>query len=491
MPMQNHESQKKNSAVLANAMHMLNRILIFFASFAMFLPAFNPARISERINRDVSLFTTGVSFTNLTLRFERAFIQGWVDPAVFIVLTTAAIALISGTILSTIGACMSLGNNRMRLRGHKFPIIGGSFMLAGLLGVLYAHSQLVGYQLPERLEPVFPSLFPFYMVLTCSILGLGILTAIIERRRKEMIEEKMMMAEKYSLFLMFLPIIVLIFLFNYLPLWGWRYAFFDYTAGGSLNSETFSGWKWFTFLFENSATLRDLGRVMRNTLVMSGLGILTSWLPVVFAISLNELRSTRLRRLVQTFTTIPNFISWVLIYGIALAIFSTDGFLNSLLGILGSGEGSRVNHLMNSDHIWLKMLLWGTWKSIGWSAIIYIAAIAGIDPQLYEAATIDGAGRVGKIWHIVVPGLMPTYLVLLLLSIGGILSNGLEQYLVFQNPLNQDTIEVLDLYVYNIGINEGRIPLSTVVSMAKSLVSVALLFGANRISKMVRGETII
>src|SRR5690606_4440502 len=142
-----------------------------------------------------------------------------------------------------------------------------------------------------------------------AILVVGVLTAVLERRTRQMIEEKMMMAEKYSLFLMFLPIVGLIFLFNYLPLWGWRYAFFDYSAGGTLSSDTFVGWKWFTFLFENSATLRDLGRVMRNTLIMSGLGILTSWLPVVFAISLNELRSTKLRRLVQTFTTIPNFIS--------------------------------------------------------------------------------------------------------------------------------------------------------------------------------------
>ena len=472
-------------------LNILSRALVLLASLALFFPAFNPARISERINRDVSLFTTGVSFTNLTVRFERAFIQEWVDPAVFIVLMTAAILVILGTILSAVGACMSLGNARMRLRGHKYPILGGSLMVAGLVGILLSYRALLDSGSADRLEPTFPSFYPVAVFLALAILVVGVLTAVLERRTRQMIEEKMMMAEKYSLFLMFLPIVVLIFLFNYLPLWGWRYAFFDYSAGGTLSSDTFVGWKWFTFLFENSATLRDLGRVMRNTLIMSGLGILTSWLPVVFAISLNELRSTKLRRLVQTFTTIPNFISWVLIYGIALAIFSTDGFLNSLLDLIGSGDGSRTNYLMSSENIWLKMLLWGTWKSIGWSAIVYIAAIAGIDPQLYEAATIDGAGRLGKIWHIVVPGLMPTYLVLLLLSIGGILSNGLEQYLVFQNPLNRDTIEVLDLYVYNIGITDGRIPLSTVVSMAKSLVSVALLFGANRVSKMIRGENII
>jgi putative aldouronate transport system permease protein len=485
------EGQTRTAVTPTRVFYVLNRVLILFTSLAMFFPAFNPARISDRINRDVSLFTTGVSFANLTVRFERAFVQGWVDPALFILLMTAALVVIAGTVLSAVGACMSLGNNRMRLRGHKFPILGSGAMLIGLAGILLLHWQLVGSAEADRLEPAFPGFLFIYVAISAAILLLSLLVVVFERSTAMVIEDKMMMKEKYSLFLMLLPVLVLIFLFSYLPLWGWRYAFYDYTAGGSLNSETFTGFKWFTFLFRNSATLRDLGRVMRNTLAMSGLGLLGSWLPMAFAIALNELRSTGFRRVVQTFTTIPNFISWVLVYAIALAIFSTDGFLNSMLELLNPGTVVRTNYLMNSDGIWLKMFFWGTWKSIGWSAIIYIAAIAGIDPQLYEAATIDGAGRFRKIWHIIIPGLVPTYLVLLLLSIGGMLSNGLEQYLVFQNPLTRDTIEVLDLYVYNIGIDEGRIPLSTVVSMAKSLISVVLLFGANRVSKIIRGESII
>ena len=191
----------------------------------------------------------------------------------------------------------------------------------------------------------------------------------------------------------------------------------------------------------------------------------------------------------QTFTTIPNFISWVLVYAIALAIFSTDGFINSFLRMLG--QNSAVNYLDNPDHTWLKMLLWGTWKGVGWSAIIYIAGISGIDQQLYEAADVDGANRWHRIWHITVPGLTPTYMVMLLMSIAGILSNGMEQYLVFRNARNTDVIQVLDLYVYDIGIGQGLIPLSTVVGIFKSLVGVTLLFGANRISKAIRGESII
>jgi putative aldouronate transport system permease protein len=195
-------------------------------------------------------------------------------------------------------------------------------------------------------------------------------------------------------------------------------------------------------------------------------------------------------RAIQTLTTIPNFISWVLVYAVAYCIFSTDGFVSGLMVNSGLWQSGK-NMLMGDSHIWLKMLAWGMWKGLGWSAIMYIAAITGIDPQLYEAATVDGAGRFQKMWHITVPELIPTFMVLLLLSIAGILNNGMEQYLVFENATNTSPITVLDLYVYKLGIGQGIIPLSTLVGMVKSLVSISLLFGANAISKMIRGTSIV
>ena len=147
--------------------------------------------------------------------------------------------------------------------------------------------------------------------------------------------------------------------------------------------------------------------------------------------------------------------------------------------------------LMGGSHVWLQMLAWGLWKGIGWSAIIYIAAISGIDQQLYEAATVDGAGRFQRMWNITVPSLIPTFCVLLLMSIANILSNGIDQYLVFENSTNTSSIMVLDLYVYKLGIGQGQIPLSTVIGMVKSVVSVTLLFAANGISKLIRGESIV
>ena len=211
---------------------------------------------------------------------------------------------------------------------------------------------------------------------------------------------------------------------------------------------------------------------------------------MAFAIFLSEIKNKHFKRIVQTLTTIPNFISWVLVFAIAFAIFSTDGFISSFMINTGAWTEGK-NMLMSGDHTWLKMLAWGIWKGLGWSAIIYISGISGIDQQLYEAATVDGAGRFQRMWHVTVPGLMPTFYVLLLMSVAGILSNGMDQYLVFQNSANSRDILVLDLYVYQMGIVKGAIPLSTVVGMLKSIISVALLFTANGVSKLIRGESIV
>lgn len=463
------------------------RICSLVLCLSLFFPGLNPARISNLINRNISLFTTGLSFSNLTTRFTAMFRQGAVSKSTFVLLSAASAVVIAGAVLCGIGGCMSLGNNRMKSRGAWFPFVGSLLTAGGLYGIYKAYLELQASRGARRAQVVFPSVFYFYAGLAVVLFVVSLIILVSERRLPK--EEKMEMPEKYSLFLMLLPILILAFVFLYLPLYGWRYSFFDYEAGGTLSRENFVGFKWFTILFRNQATVKDIVRVMRNTLVMSGLGILTSWVPMAFAILLNEIKSNRFKRVVQTLTTIPNFISWVLVYAIALAIFSTEGFLNSFLELFNANR--NVNWLMSAENTWLKMLLWGMWKSLGWSAIVYIAAIAGIDQELYEAATIDGANRFRKVWHITVPGLMPTYLVLLLLTIAGALSNGLEQYLMFQNANNKNVIEVLDLYVYNIGITGGRIPLSTVIGMTKSLVSIALLMLANRISKFIRGEGII
>lgn len=485
--MKNATRQPKASMDLSAVLYSTLRILALCTGFFMFFPDVNPGRISLLINKNISLFTTALSFSDLTKKFAAMFKQGVVDKSTFVWLSIASAVMIIGILLSGIGGCMSLGNNRMKSRGIWLSFVGPLVMCVGLAGIYISYTQLSEAKAAARARVVFPSGFYLYAALVVlMLLATGLILLL---KRPVATEPKMEMPEKYSLFLMLLPILLLTFVFYYLPLWGWRFSFFDYTAGGTLSADNFVGFKWFTLLFQNPAAVNDIVRVLKNTLAMSGLGILTSWVPMAFAIFLNEIRSSRFKRLVQTLTTIPNFISWVLVYAIALAIFSTNGFYNTFLSFFSIE--SQTNWLMSGDHTWLKMLLWGMWKSLGWSAIIYIAAISGIDPQLYEAAKIDGAGRFQRMWHITVPSLMSTYMVLLLLSIAGSLSNGMEQYLMFSNAVNKESIEVLDLYVYNIGIDGGRIPLSTVIGMAKSLVSIALLFIANKVSKKVRGESII
>lgn len=294
----------------------------------------------------------------------------------------------------------------------------------------------------------------------------------------------------FRLWLLSLPFLILIFLFSYLPLYGWIYALFDYKPGRALLDCDFVGLENFTRMFTDKYAFQDIVRVMKNTLGMSLIGIVTSGLPMIFAVFLAEIKNKPYRKAVQTLTTIPNFISWVLVYSVAYAMFSVnDGFVNRILIELGViDEG--INFLASDEHVWLSMWLWGTWKGLGWSAIMYIAALTGIDQTQYEAAAVDGAGRLQKILHITIPGLLPTYFVLLLLSIANLVNNGMEQYFVFQNAMNKEYIEVLDLYVYNQGMVGINYSYSTAVGILKSIVSVTLLFVANLSSKLTRGESI-
>ena len=294
----------------------------------------------------------------------------------------------------------------------------------------------------------------------------------------------------FRLFLMTLPFLLIVFIFAYVPLFGWSYAFFDYRPGFKLLDTEFVGLKYFLVPFSNSVLRAEIVRVLRNTMAMSFLGIVTSFMPMFFAIFLAEISTKWYRRTVQTLTTIPNFISWVLIYSVVWSLFSlNDGFINNLLIRYGLIE-DRINFLGATKNVWLTQWAYQVWKSLGWSAIMYISAITSIDSEMYEAAAIDGAGRFNKMRYITVPGLLPTFFVLLMLSIGNLLNNGMEQYFVFQTALNKSHIEVLDLYVYNQGIRGYNVSYATAVGMLKSVISLVLLFTANGLSKLVRDESI-
>lgn len=291
-------------------------------------------------------------------------------------------------------------------------------------------------------------------------------------------------------FLWILPFLVLVFLFSYFPLHGWIYSFFDYKPPRALSDCEFVGLQWFKMLFTNKTQVTQLIQVMKNTFAMSLLGIATSILPVGFAIFLNEIKCKWFKTFVQTFTTLPNFISWVLVYSVAFSLFSSTGMVNTFLQNLGVIT-EPLKFLDSDSHTYLWMLLWNNWKGLGWGAIMYLASIASIDQELYEAASIDGANRFQLIKNITLPALMPTFFIMLMLAISNFLNNGMDQYFVFQNSFNKEHIQVLDLYVYNIGMTGSSYSLATAISMMKSIVSVALLTIVNLVSKKTRGESII
>ena len=297
-------------------------------------------------------------------------------------------------------------------------------------------------------------------------------------------------AYSFQLFLLVLPFIVLVLLFCYYPLYGWLYAFYDYKPPKTLANSAFVGFKWFASLVSSDVKVKQLIQVLKNTFAMSGLTLGTSWLPMLFAVFLNEIRGVKFRKFVQTVTTLPNFVSWVMVYSIAFSLFNSTGMLNSLLIKMGV-ISQPVLFLQSSSHVWFTQWLWLTWKNLGWAAIMYIAAISSIDDEMIQAARVDGATRMQIIWHITIPSLLPTYFVLLVLNVANFLNNGMEQYYVFQNAFNKEYIQVLDLYVFNLAMGNGGYSVSVAISMLKSLVSLVLLFVVNKASKLIRGESIL
>lgn len=292
--------------------------------------------------------------------------------------------------------------------------------------------------------------------------------------------------KRVQYFLMAIPFLVFVFAFCYVPLFGWAYAFFDYKIGKPLWESTFVGLSNFVKLFND----RDIIRVLRNTLAMSFLNLLFSPLPMFFAIMLNELTNRKAKKFVQTITTLPNFISWIVVFGLAFTMFSSQGMVNKLLDVLHISH-SITGLIGDSDATWFFQLGLGIWKSLGWSTIIYMASITGIDMELYDAAKVDGANRTQLARYITLPGLIPTYMVLLLLAVSNLLNNGFDQYYIFWNSMVSDKIEVLDYYIYKLGFMSSQYSYSIAVGMLKSVVSIILLFTANRISKKVRGSSLI
>jgi len=286
--------------------------------------------------------------------------------------------------------------------------------------------------------------------------------------------------EQKTLYAMSLPFIVVVFIFNYLPVWGWLMAFQNYRPGKGIFEQQWVGLDHFVALF----TDEKFYLVLRNTLAMSLMGLVVGFtVPIAFAVLLNELRGSAFRRTVQTVSYLPHFVSWVVVAGIVSKMLSVDGgAVNQLLMALGIID-QPIQFMARGSWFWYIVTGSDLWKEMGWNAIIYLAAIAGIDQEQFDAAKVDGASRLQQIWHITLPSIAPTIAILLIMSIGHLISIGFEKQFLLGNPLVVDYSEVLDLYALNFGLGMGRFSFGTAIGMFNSIVSIILLLAANGLFK--------
>lgn len=277
------------------------------------------------------------------------------------------------------------------------------------------------------------------------------------------------------LFLMVLPFFVWVIIFKYIPIWGWTMAFQDYKPHLSFLEQNWVGWKYFIELFHD----RQFYLVLRNTIAMSLLSLICGYtFPIIFAILLNEVGRHHFRRVIQTISYLPHFVSWVVVAGIFTKLLGIGGPINQLLIALGLLE-KPILFMAKGEYFWGIVTIADLWKELGWNSIIFLAAIMGIDENLYEAAQMDGAGRFRQTWHVTLPGIRMVVFIMLIMSIGNLINIGFEKQFLLQNNLVKDYSEVLDLYALTYGIRVARYAYGTAVGIFKSVVSIVLLLLAN------------
>jgi putative aldouronate transport system permease protein len=291
-----------------------------------------------------------------------------------------------------------------------------------------------------------------------------------------------------QLLFMSVPIMLYVFLFSYVPLWGWTMAFQNFKPAKTFFNQQWVGLRWFIFLFTDPIFIQTL----RNTIVMSlintALGFISA---IIFALLLNEIRNISFKRIVQTVSYLPHFLSWVIVTGLVASMLAVEGgAINDALVFL---------QIIKEPILWLSepKYFWGVvggtyvWKELGWNTIIYLAAIAGIDPTLYEAAEIDGCNRWHKMLHITLPSIKPTIIILLIMSVGHILDAGFEMQYLLRNGLVQDVSDTIDIYVLMFGLQRSNYSLATAAGLFKNVVNIALIFIANEIAKRAGEERLI
>ena len=307
-----------------------------------------------------------------------------------------------------------------------------------------------------------------------------------KKTSKIFIEEKWkIFRNNVDLYLLLLPGLVYLILFKYLPMYGITIAFQDFDVFKGISGSTWIGWTNFKKMFADP----EFYQVFRNTLLISVYKIVFLFpLPIIVALLLNEVNSVLFKKSTQTIIYLPYFLSWVVVAGIFTTLLSpTSGLMNKLITSLG---GDPISFMMSNKWFRSVLVTSAGWKEIGYNAVVYIAAISGIDQQLYEAAKVDGAGRFSRMIHITLPGISTTIILLLILRLGSVLEAGTEQILLMYNPTVYDVGDVIGTYVYRMGLGQQQYSMTTAVGLFNSVVGFILVIGGNFFSKKISGSSI-
>ncbi len=295
------------------------------------------------------------------------------------------------------------------------------------------------------------------------------------------------LGRQWQLVIMSVPMLLYVLLFNYGPMWGWITAFQDYKPKLGITGSKFVGLDNFKWLFGRDDFLQSI----RNTLAMSTINLVLGTIAsIVLALLLNEVMNTMFKRTVQTVTYLPHFLSMVIVVGMAQNIFASTGPINTLLMNMGVIK-QPIFFLGEGGYFWWLVGFINVWKEVGWNTIIYIAAMTSIDPCLYEAASIDGAGRFNKIRYITLPGIKSTFVILLIMNIGHLMEAGFEIQYLLGSSLVMDFSQTIDIFVLKYGISKQQYGVATAAGMFKSIVAIILLFAANTMAKKLDESTLI
>lgn len=304
-------------------------------------------------------------------------------------------------------------------------------------------------------------------------------------RNKKNTARHKLMRQNVALYVMLVPIFTYVILFHYWPMYGIQIAFRNFNFADGIMGSPWVGTKWFNYFFKSN----QFSLVVSNTLMLNIYNLLAGFpVPILLALMIHSVSGKKFRRVVQTATYLPHFISVVVLVGMMSCMFSLNsGWVNGIISSLGG----QPMHLMGEAKYFRHVYVWsGVWQEMGWNSIIYLAALTGIDPGLHEAAMIDGAGNLRRIWHVDIPGILPTVSIMLILKFGRMMSLGFDKVYIMQNSMNISVSEVLSTYIYKQGITSFRYSYSTAIGLFNNVINFVLLTIVNKLSGWLSGSSL-